>query len=117
MRQALTLVSEALRRALPELISLADAKGWTRTVERDLQKAVESASGMASRSLTLRSWPQVGPVDLAFPGDVAVELKWAKGGDTLGNCAWDVAKLASALVEREAKGAILVAGAPASHWR
>lgn len=51
-----------------------------------------------------------------FPGRIAVELKWCRAGDTLANCAWDVAKLACALAEDQVDAAMIVAGAPASHW-
>ena len=64
----------------------------------------------------LEHWPAVGPIDLLDDHGLAVELKWAKSGDTLCNCAWDVAKLATALVEEQVQDAWIAAAAPIAHW-
>lgn len=112
----LETVIDALVAALPKLGATARAEGWKRTTERDLQRVLESASGMASASVTLEHWPQVGSVDLMFARRTAVELKWAKGGDTLANCAWDIAKLAALLAAGEVAVGVIVAGAPKQHW-
>jgi hypothetical protein len=102
--------------AVPALRQRAAEVGWTRTVERDLQKALDDATGAGSVAIELTRWPKVGRVDLMLPGRIAVELKWCKGGDTLGNCAWDAAKLAAALAEGQITEGYLVAGAPLVHW-
>lgn len=109
-------VAAAIDAAGPALQEVARVKGWKRTVERDLQRAVEAASGARSSPVRLEHWPGVGSVDVMFPGQTAIELKWCKSGDTLANCAWDIAKLASALAEDEIEAGLIVAGAPASHW-
>ena len=91
--------------------------GWRRLVERDFQRAMEQVRAVASRAVMLEHWPRVGAIDLLDPhGRQAVELKWAKSGDTLCNSAWDVAKLATALVEERIADAWIAAGAPIAHW-
>ena len=84
--------------------------------ERDLQRKLEDVSGAGSRPLRLAAWPNVGRVDLELADGVGVELKWCRSGDTLVNCAWDIAKLGTALAEGQLLVAILVAGAPTQHW-
>lgn len=110
-------VTAGLEAAGPHLGDVARAKGWKRTVERDLQNALEDATGAHSVRIELEHWPAVGPVDLMLSSRVAVELKWCKSGDTLANCAWDIAKLGCALMEGEVEDAYVVAGAPSAHWR
>jgi hypothetical protein len=90
--------------------------GWRRTVERDLQRAMEQARAASAQTLALERWPGVGAVDLVDPQGLAVELKWAKSGATLCNSAWDVAKLGTALVEERIDDAWIAAGAPTAHW-
>ncbi len=84
--------------------------------ERDFQRALEKVSGARSGALSLAAWPKVGRVDLELPDGVGVELKWCKSGDTLANCSWDVAKLATALAEHRLTDALIAAGAPIEHW-
>jgi hypothetical protein len=90
--------------------------GWRRTVERDLQRAMEQARPVSPRTVVLKCWPAVGPIDLLDSHGLAIELKWAKSGDTLCNSAWDIAKLATALVEEQIEDAWIAAGAPIAHW-
>jgi hypothetical protein len=90
--------------------------GWRRTVERDFQRAIEQVRAVSSRMIVLEHWPGVGAIDLLDQDGLAVELKWARSGDTLCNSAWDVAKLATALVEERVEDAWIVAGAPITHW-
>jgi hypothetical protein len=90
--------------------------GWRRTVERDLHRATEKARAVSSRTVVLARWPGVGAIDLLDQQGLAVELKWAKSGDTLCNSAWDIAKLATALLEERIREAWIVAGAPITHW-
>jgi hypothetical protein len=85
-------------------------------VERDFQRALESATGARPACVSLAHWPEVGPVDLMLENAVALELKWCRSGDTLGNCAWDVAKLGCAIAEGRVGEGFLAAGAPARHW-
>jgi hypothetical protein len=85
-------------------------------IERDLQHAMEAATGARSAAVTLSAWPNVGRIDLQLPGRVGLELKWCRSGDTLANCAWDIAKLATALRENRLAQGMVVAGAPAAHW-
>jgi len=99
------------------LEQIAQAKGWERTTERDFQRAMESVTDSGAAPLRLEHWPAVGPVDVMLPGRAALELKWCKSGDTLGHCAWDIAKLGCALAERQVERAFIAAGAPAPHWR
>jgi len=105
-----------LEASAAELERAAASKGWNRTVERDLQHAVESVSGARSAAIRLAHWPSVGPVDVMLPSRVALELKWCRSGDTLANCAWDIAKLGCAVAEGEVDEALVAAGAPAVHW-
>lgn len=100
----------------PELQVSAAAKGWDRTNERDFQRAVEAASGGHSASVLLTHWPTVGAVDIVLSGEVGLELKWCKSGDTLVNCAWDIAKLGCAIAEGQLTAGFIAAGAPAAHW-
>lgn len=106
----------ALEASVPDLQRAAREKGHGALVERDFQRALEEATGARSVSVELKRWPQVGPIDIVLTGGIALELKWCKSGDTLGNCAWDVAKLACALVEDKIAEGWIVAGAPAAHW-
>jgi hypothetical protein len=94
----------------------AQAREWQGLKERDLQSAVSSVTGAGPRAIKLANWPAVGPVDVVLPDGVALELKWCRSGDTLGNCAWDIAKLACATAEGQVTEGHIVAGAPASHW-
>jgi hypothetical protein len=82
----LARIAAAVDAAMPQLRTTAATKSWKRTSERDLQDAVESSSGTSSAAANLRCWPKVGRFDLCFDGVDAAELKWAKSGDTLGNC-------------------------------
>lgn len=109
-------VLSTLEACSAELQQAATAKGWNGTVERDFQRAVESVSGARSAVVRLAHWPALGPVDVMLPGRVALELKWCKSGDTLINCAWDIAKLACAMAEGQADEGLVAAGAPALHW-
>lgn len=106
-----------LEESVPSLQQAAAAKGWQRTVERDFQRAVESVSGVRSGSLPLAHWPAVGLVDVVLSGNIGLELKWCKSGDTLGNCAWDAAKLACAVAEGRLAEGLMAAGAPMAHWQ
>jgi hypothetical protein len=103
--------------AIPALQRAAEEKGWRRTVERDFQRAVETAGGVRSRAVNLERWPAVGSVDVLLSGGVGLELKWCKSGNALGNCAWDVAKLGCAIAEGQLAAGLIAAGAPAEHWR
>jgi hypothetical protein len=96
---------------------VAEEIGDDATTERHFQRAVEAVTPWHSGRISLDHWPQVGAVDLMLPNEVGVELKWAKGGDTLVNCSWDVAKLATAIGEGRLVHGFIVAGAPVSHWR
>jgi hypothetical protein len=109
-------VLEQLARSVVLLDRVAIERGEDRLVERDLQRALETTSGARSAALRLSRWPQVGRVDLMLRTGTALELKWARSGDTLCNCAWDIAKLASALAEGRAREAFIAAGAPSGHW-
>jgi hypothetical protein len=108
---------DALEAALPALELAASEKPATTMVEQDLQHALEAATGASSADLDLRHWPEVGPLELVLDGNVALELQWCQSGDTLANCAWDIAKLACAVGERKVDQAWIVAAAPAWHWR
>jgi hypothetical protein len=85
-------------------------------VERDFQAAMEQVRAASSGTVMLDHWPGVGAIDLLDRHGRAVELKWAKSGDALCNTAWDVAKLATALVEERIADAWIAAGAPIAHW-
>jgi hypothetical protein len=108
--------SLTLLEASPALQAAAAEKGWRALTERDFQRAVEGASGAHSAPIQLDRWPSVGSVDIMVPGRVALELKWCKSGDTLGNCAWDIAKLGCAIAEGRVARGLIAAGAPAAHW-
>ena len=108
---------QLLQRASASLQRVAADKGPARMTERDFQRAVEAASGARSGALELASWPNVGRVDLELPGRLGLELKWCRSGNTLANCVWDVAKLATALAEGRLDEGVIVAGAPVAHWR
>ncbi len=99
--------------------------------EKNLEEALEDVfAGIAQdqpdpplqlkrqHSVKLDSWfGRLGAADLSLRGDDAlalIEAKW--GGDSLGNCAWDVVKLATALAEGACTAGYLIAGAPASAW-
>lgn len=84
--------------------------GWRQTVERDFQRAMEQVRAVSSRMIVLEHWPGVGAIDLLDQDGLAVDLKWARSGDTLCNSAWDVAKLATALVEERVKDAWIAVG-------
>jgi hypothetical protein len=74
----------------------------------------------ATQPAALSDWPGVGDLDVKvdLPGGAAwVELKWAKSADTLHNCLWDAAKLASALREGRARHGYLLAGVPVSEFK
>jgi hypothetical protein len=106
---------ELLQSALPALERVASAKRATELEEHDLQEALEAASGGSSLELTLRHWPQVGPIDLVLD-HFAYELQWCQSGDVLAGCAWDIAKLATAIAERKVSEGWIIAAAPAWHW-
>ncbi len=112
------MLQEWLEDAAEPLEARAAQVGWRRTVERDLQRAMEEGRpASSSRRVVLRHWPAVGAIDLVAEGGLAVELKWSKSGDGLSNSAWDIAKLATALAEGQLDYAWIVAGAPVAHWR
>lgn len=113
----LAVVGEALSGAAGQLDG---SKGLR---EADLEKALEAE--LASRvdvsrqhPVKLDSWEgRLGPVDLSVQdesGLTLIEAKW--GGGALWNCAWDVAKLATALAEGVADHGYLVAGASRAAW-
>jgi hypothetical protein len=107
---------ELLEAALPGLERIAEAKRATELDEHDLQEALEAVSGASSVALPLKHWPQVGPFDLVVNERVGLELQWCQSGDGLAGCAWDIAKLATAIAERKLSEGWLIAAAPAWHW-
>lgn len=85
--------------------------------EKHLQSAFDEVSGAGRESIRLEHWPGVGQVDVMVKPRLGVELKWARPGtDTLANCAWDVAKLATAVNEGTIDEGYIVAGARAEDW-
>lgn len=111
-----TSIATTLDACLPGLQVVAAKKGWATTTEPDFQRVLEQTSGNGSTGVRLAHWPSVGAVDVMLAGRVGVELKWCTSGDTLANCAWDVAKLGCAIVEEQVSAGFIAAGAPASHW-
>lgn len=100
-------VDEVIALAIPGLQARAAEKGREALRERDLQEALELATGTAHAT---------GALDLELAPRVGLELKWAQSGDTLCNCAWDIAKLGTAVAEGRLDAGYLVAGAPDAHW-
>lgn len=109
-------VVRAVKAAVPGLRQAAHGKSPCALRERDLQSALQNATGALPASLRLQRWPGVGPLDLRLPDGIGLELKWAVSGDTLCNCAWDIAKLATGIAAGEIESGFLVAGAPQLHW-
>lgn len=107
---------ELLENALPALERVAAEKRATALEEHDLQEALEAVSGAGSAELTLRHWPEVGPLDLLIGHD-AYELQWCQSGDVLAGCSWDIAKLATAIAERKITEGWIIAAAPTWHWQ
>jgi hypothetical protein len=101
---------------LPDLQAAAAERGGDALVERDFQRAIEAASGARSARITLDRWPAVGSVDVMLADRRALELKWCRSGDTLANCAWDIAKLGCSIAERRVAEGFIAAGAPRPHW-
>ena len=92
-------------------------------VEKDLEIALLDSlaphiSTERQRHLKLESWHgSLGAADIAIEdasGPDLIEAKW--GSAALWNCAWDVAKLATAIAEGAARGGFLVAGASLADW-
>lgn len=105
-------VLSILERSWVALQDVAAEKGSKQVTERDFQRAVECVSGAHSGRIVLESWP----VDVILPTKTGLELKWCKSGDTLANCAWDIAKLATAIAEGKLERGLVAAGSPAAHW-
>lgn len=119
-------IEDALARALNgtvlDLQQLSTAVRERELEESLVARLAESLPGSVSRQarLNLAGWRGVGNCDVAVVSDDGkapnlLELKWGAG--TLYNCIWDAAKLATALHERAAHRAYLVAGAPATDWQ
>lgn len=89
-------------------------------VELALEAAIAKAGGSVQRQLPIKlaSWHgQLGPIDLGLrKDDVLCGIEVKCGGSALWNCAWDAAKLATALAERKLDGAFLVAALSREHW-
>jgi hypothetical protein len=66
-------------------------------------------------------WESRAGVDIGIRGlpglaPVFCELKWGDGASVLGECSWDLAKMALAVTKSACSAALLVAGAPRRRW-
>jgi hypothetical protein len=62
----------------------------------------------AGVDIGLRGLPRLAPVFF--------ELKWGDGASVLGECSWDLAKMALAVSVKACSAAVLIAGAPQRRW-
>jgi hypothetical protein len=74
----------------------------------------------AALRVTLPDWPRLGPVDITLsepdqPPSL-VELKCGSGPDALGPCAWDLLKLASAVVAGAGSAGYMLAATTRAMW-
>lgn len=106
-----------LEGALPALEQAAAAKRATELTEADFQAALASVAGEPSVAMTLKHWPEIGPFDLVLDEFAGIELQWCISGDGLSGCAWDIAKLASAIAEHKLTYGWILAAAPSWHWQ
>ena len=107
---------ELLERGLPALERAATEKRATELTEADLRAALATVAGEPAVEFTLRHWPQAGPIDLVVDHYVGFELQWCISGDGLSGCAWDIAKLATAIAEHKLSEGWVIAAAPSWHW-
>lgn len=116
-----------------ELEAIASERVLETIRERDLQAVSASVlarthpivadplpvTGQAPHGLS-EYWPRLGNVDVALAAPpflpVFVELKCGRGTDALGPCAWDLLKLAFALLVEATSAGFLMAAAPSSRW-
>lgn len=105
---------KASQRRKEEVLENALSEFWT-------QWAHTTRSGQVQQQARMRleHWPGIGPVDLEILVEQPVrsrcwiEVKWRD----LGNCIWDVAKLALAVRQGLCDTAYLIAAAPTTAWR
>ena len=112
---------ERIEQALHATAALLEGQPGPALVERPVEDALAATLGATRQyRVQLAGWHgRLGPVDVALPAadgtaDAMIEVK--SGGHALYNCAWDVAKLAVCVGERQTQVAMIVAAAAAEDW-
>jgi hypothetical protein len=126
----LTALPKAARLMEADSAKVAAAKlGENRYFRPALKAGLEAAAAERGLPVKLRlehpfqcsGWRSRAGVDIGVRGlprlaPVFCELKWGDGASVLGECSWDLAKMALAVAMRACAAAVLVAGAPRRRW-
>jgi hypothetical protein len=107
----------------------ADRLGETAHLQTAMEEALTAAAAAAGLPVTLKAehpfqcveWESRAGVDIGIRGlprlaPVFCELKWGDRGSVLGECSWDLAKMALAVDKSACSAAVLIAGAPRRRW-